>query len=116
MKLRATRNGFISSTHPADYGTDLKETLACIREVEKRFPIDAVEVSHQGFYTPAFDTQVIPYPKLVTDDAHTPLGCGRAWIQVECERKKDIILGRIKQGRFQNHFVGNFSLRSGPPI
>jgi len=93
--------------HPADYGLTLKETIQCIEEVNRCYPIGAVEVTNHGFYTPQFDIDPIEYPKVATDDSHTPTGCGRAWVEVNCARDKDLILNAIKSGNHKNCYIGN---------
>lgn len=91
--------------HPADYGLPIKQTMACIDEVALQYQIDAVEISHQGFYTPYYDRELITYPKVATDDSHHRMACGRAWIELECLRNKDSILQGIKKGEGKNFFV-----------
>lgn len=87
--------------HPADYGLSIKEVLQCIDDVLQKYPVDAVEITHMGFSTPEFNSDLIPYPKVATDDSHNSLACGRAWIEVDGKRDKDSILSKIKQGRFK---------------
>jgi hypothetical protein len=60
-----------------------------------------VEVTHLGFATPEFDTELIPYPKVATDDSHDSLACGRAWIELDCKKDRDLILRQIKSGVFK---------------
>lgn len=91
--------------HPSEYGFSLKQYRECIEDVTRVHRLDAVEVSHQGFYTPLFDSETIPYPKVATDDSHARLGCGRAWIEMDCEKDKDAILRQIKNGDFKYRFV-----------
>lgn len=91
--------------HPGDYGLSVKQTLECIEDVLAIHSLDAVEVTHQGFYTPEYDCGMIPYPKVATDDSHTSLGCGRAWIEMDCPRDKDTILRHIKAGDFKCVFA-----------
>jgi hypothetical protein len=91
--------------HPSEYGFSLKQYRECIEDVTRVHRLDAVEVSHQGFYTPLFDSETIPYPKVATDDSHARLGCGRAWIEMDCEKDKDAILRQIKNGNFKYRFV-----------
>lgn len=86
--------------HPADYGLSIKQILQCIDEVSQKYKIDAVEITHMGFSTPEFDNDLIPYPKVATDDSHNSLACGRAWIEINCKRDKDLILQQIKRGNF----------------
>ena len=72
--------------------------LERLEEVRAQLPIDAIEVSEKGFYTPEYDIAEIPLPKVVSDDAHTREMCGRAWIEVVAPREKDAILRAIKAG------------------
>jgi hypothetical protein len=102
--------------HPFEYGLSLKQSQECIEDVTRSHRLDAVEVSHQGFYTPSFDCAIIPYPKVVTDDSHARLGCGRAWIEMDCEKKKDPILRQIKKGEFKCCFVGGQQIKSGEMV
>ncbi|MCD6570686.1 MAG: PHP domain-containing protein [Deltaproteobacteria bacterium] len=88
--------------HPADYGFSLKQTIERISAIAKRYPLDAVEVTDHGFYTPEFDVPEIDYPKIASDDSHTHIGCGRAWIELDCKKDKDSILYAIKGGDFWN--------------
>jgi len=85
--------------HPGEYDFDFDETLDVLKGVASKLPIDAVEVSVKGFYTPEFDDDRIAYPKVASDDSHTELGCGRAWIEVECELDRDAIIRAIKAGK-----------------
>lgn len=86
--------------HPADYGLSIKQTLESIEDVQRQYPIEAVEVTHLGFYTPAYDNDSLPYPKIASDDSHTAQGCGRAWIEMDADKNKDNILKQIKAGNF----------------
>jgi hypothetical protein len=60
--------------HPGDYGFSTRQTLECIEDVLRAYKVDAVEVTHHGFYTPDYDIDAIPYPKVATDDSHTVIG------------------------------------------
>ncbi|MGE5423539.1 MAG: PHP domain-containing protein [Ignavibacteriales bacterium] len=91
--------------HPADYGLSVKQILECIEDVSVKYRSDAVEISHMGFYTPEFDSEKLPYPKVAADDSHTRLGCGRAWIEMQCDSDKDSILKQIKRGGVKCCFV-----------
>jgi hypothetical protein len=93
--------------HPSELNLPLEKTRARIESVAERFPIDAVEITSKGFRTPQFDVPEIPYPKVATDDSHTRLGCGRAWVEMDCMRDKDRILRAIKHGDFWNCYVGS---------
>lgn len=93
--VRETLNVF---NHPAGYGFPVKETLTIIRRLEATLPIHAIEVTSNGYYTPEYDVADLPFPKVASDDAHTRDGCGRAWIEVACEKDQDAILRAIKRG------------------
>jgi hypothetical protein len=86
--------------HPADYGLSVKQVREAMEDVSQKYPIAAVEITHMGFYTPDFDTELLPYPKLATDDSHNSLACGRTWIELDCIRDKDEIIRQIKCGNF----------------
>jgi hypothetical protein len=92
--------------HPADYGLTLKETMDCLNEIACLYALDAVEVTNHGFYTPQFDIDAIPYPKVAADDSHDRLAFGRGWIEVDCERNRDAIIAAIRRGQFRNFYAG----------
>jgi hypothetical protein len=85
--------------HPAEYGFTFEQTLERLEEIRRKVEIHAIEVSQKGFYTPEYDVDTIPLPKVVSDDSHTRDAIGRAWIEVECERNRDAILRAIKAGK-----------------
>jgi hypothetical protein len=84
--------------HPADYNLPVDRIIERIQEIQAIMPLHAVEVTSKGFYTAEFDIEQIPYPKVASDDCHTREGCGRAWIEVACEKDRDAILRAIKTG------------------
>ncbi len=86
--------------HPGEHGFSVKHTLEAIEDVSNGLSIDAVEITHHGFLSKEYDTDMIPYPKVATDDSHTTLGCGRAWIELDATKKKDSIIKAIKNGDF----------------
>ena len=90
--------------HPAELALPLDKVLARVAEVARRLPLDAVEITSKGFRTPEYDVADLPYPKVGTDDAHTRLQCGRAWIELDCGRTKDAIIRAVKAGDFWNCF------------
>jgi hypothetical protein len=92
--------------HPAEFATTVKQVLERLEAIKPSITIDAVEVSQNGFYTSEYDVVEIPYPKVVSDDSHTREGCGRAWIEVDCEKDKDAIILAIKNGRACNRYNG----------
>ncbi|MFP4476622.1 MAG: hypothetical protein ACLFOY_13780 [Desulfatibacillaceae bacterium] len=91
--------------HPAELDLPLHKVKERIREVAKQLPLDAVEVTSKGFYSPEYDIPEIPYPKVATDDSHNKSMCGRAWIEMECPRDKDAILRAVKEGDFWKCFA-----------
>ncbi len=92
--------------HPADLDLPVPKVIERITSVAKRFPIDAIEITSKGFKTPEFDTPLIPYSKVASDDSHTKSGCGRAWVEMDCRKNKDSIIRAIKDGKFWNCYVG----------
>ena len=91
--------------HPSDYDLTIKQVIQCIDDVARDIQIDAVEITHHGFYTPEYDIEDIAYPKIASDDSHTRLGCGRAWIELDCARNKDSILRAIKDENYSNCYT-----------
>jgi hypothetical protein len=91
--------------HPGEYGLPYEKVLDRIAAIRTRLPLDAVEVSSKGFYTAEYDVPAIPYPKLASDDSHNRYMCGRAWIEVDCEKDKDAILRAIKAGKAVPRFA-----------
>lgn len=88
--------------HPAELDLPMEKVIDRITTVAKRFPIDAVEVTTKGFRTPEYEIPEIPYPKVATDDSHTRIGCGRAWIEMDCPKTKDGIIKAIRNNDFWN--------------
>lgn len=84
--------------HPAQHFLSVEEVVECISELESSMPIHAVDVTLKGFYTPEYDVEAIPYPKVATDDSHTREGCGRAWVEVACPKDHGAIIQAIKNG------------------
>jgi hypothetical protein len=91
--------------HPSELDLPMEKVIDRINAVSKKYPIDAVEVTSKGFRTPEYEIDDIPFPKVATDDSHTRLGCGRAWIETDCIRKKDKIIRTIKNGDFWNCYT-----------
>ncbi len=92
--------------HPADLDLSVPKIMERIASVAKSIPIDAIEITSKGFKTPEYDIPGIPYPKVASDDSHTRSGCGRAWIEMDCDRNKDSIIRAIKKGKFWNCYAG----------
>jgi len=88
--------------HPDAYHLTIEEVLEKLNQAP--WPVDAVEVTYNGFYTPMYDTSRIPLPKVVTDDAHESWAVGRAWVEVDSPPDRDEIIRAIKAGNFSNAF------------
>jgi len=84
--------------HPAEYGASVDRIVERIADIHAAKPIHAVEVTAKGYYTPEYDIDRVPFPKVASDDSHTRGGCGRAWIEVACEKEHDSIIRAIKNG------------------
>lgn len=95
--------------HPADYGLSVKQIRECIADVLQQYPVDAIENTHMGFFTPEFDDARLLYPRIASDDSHDRLACGRAWIEMDCCRDKDLILRQIKRGEFTCAYARGYS-------
>ena len=98
-KISGEQEDLYIFNHPAEYDMTLDQIVERIERIREKVPIDVVEVTSKGFYTPEYDIDRIPYPKVASDDSHTEFGCGRAWMEVECERDRDAIIRTIKQGK-----------------
>jgi hypothetical protein len=92
--------------HPAELDLPIDKVIERINAVGRKVPIDVVEITSKGFKTPAYDSDDIPFPKIATDDSHTRRGCGRAWIEMDCRRDKDVIIQAVKKGDFWNCYTG----------
>ena len=91
--------------HPGEYGLPYGKVMERIAAIAGKLPLDAIEVSTKGFYTPEYDVEAIAYPKLASDDSHNRYMCGRAWIEVDCEPDGDAILRAIKAGKAVPRFA-----------
>lgn len=89
--------------HPRAYFLELHEINQRIENAP--FPIDAVEITHRGFYTPEYDVPEISIPKIATDDSHEFYDIGRAWIETPNTSDPDELLKYIKAGDFENRFL-----------
>ena len=88
--------------HPGELDLPMAKARQRIDAVAGRYPLDAVEITSKGFRTPEFDIPEIAFSKVATDDAHTRIGCGRAWIEMDCGRDKDSIIRAVRHGDFWN--------------
>ena len=105
--IRGDREALHIFNHPSELDLPFDKVRDRILEVNQTLPLDAVEVTSKGFRCPEYEVAQIPFPKVATDDSHTRLGCGRAWIEMDAPRDKDRILRTIKAGDFWNCYVRN---------
>ena len=91
--------------HIGEYDLTPAQVLDRLEELEKIYPIDAVEITRKGFRDTVFEEIDIRHPKLASDDSHTPGGIGRAWIEMDARREKDSILRAVKEGNFWNCYL-----------
>jgi hypothetical protein len=91
--------------HPSELDLPISKVLERILAIGRQFPLDAVEITSKGFRAPEYDIPQIPYVKIATDDSHTAMGCGRAWVELDCARDKDSILRAIRRGDFWNCYL-----------
>jgi len=91
--------------HIGEYDLTREQILDRIEEVRALYPLDAVEITTKGFRERELESLEVPYPMIASDDAHTRLGVGRAWIEMDARRDKDDILRKIKNGDFWNCYL-----------
>ena len=86
--------------HPRQYRLSVAEVNFQVGRISRDIPVQALEVTEQGIYTPLYATPEILLPKVASDDAHSFTQCGKAWIEVQSSRDRDEILRAIKAGNF----------------
>jgi hypothetical protein len=91
--------------HPSELDLPISKVLERIHAIGRQFPLDAIEITSKGFRTPEYDIPDIPYVKIATDDSHTRMGCGRAWVEMDCVRDKNAIIRAIRHGDFWNCYL-----------
>jgi hypothetical protein len=91
--------------HLGEYDLTREQILDRVEEVKAQYPLDAVEITTKGFREKDLESLEVPYPKIASDDSHTLLGVGRAWIEMDARRDKDDILRKIKKGDFWNCYL-----------
>jgi len=109
LRIQGDRETLHVLAHPSSYYLELDEVINKLDS--EPFPIDAVEITHRGFYTPTYDDPKIKVPKIATDDAHHKQDVGRAWIETEGAKDPDQLIRAVKAGDFQSHFIGNKNFR-----
>jgi len=91
--------------HIGEYDLSPEQIRDRTEAIAKKFPLDAVEITTKGWRQKEIELLDLPYPKIASDDSHTMVGIGRAWIELDAPRDKDKIIKRIKKGRFWNCFL-----------
>jgi len=91
--------------HIGEYDFTPEQLLVRLAELEKKYPLDAVEITTKGYRDEVFESLDIAYPKLASDDSHTLGGIGRAWIELDAQRRKDSIIRAIKKGKCWNCYI-----------
>lgn len=91
--------------HIGEYNMSPEQVLERLAVLETMYPLDAVEITTKGFRDAAFESLDLRYPKIASDDSHTLVGVGRAWVELDAAREKDSILRSIKEGNFWNCYV-----------
>jgi hypothetical protein len=104
-KIKGDRKLLHIFNHIGGYDFSPEQLLVRLAELEKMYPLDAVEITKKGFRDKAFESLDIAYPKIASDDSHTPVGIGRAWIELDAQRGKDAIIKAVQEGEFWNCYV-----------
>jgi|YNPNPStandDraft_1061719.scaffolds.fasta_scaffold12502_3 predicted metal-dependent phosphoesterase TrpH len=91
--------------HIGEYDLTLEQIRERTESLAKTFSLDAVEITRKGFRVRELDSLDLPYPRIASDDAHTSVGIGRAWIELDTQRDKDSIIRAIKRGDFWNCYL-----------
>lgn len=91
--------------HLGEYDVPLDQVKERLEALAGRMPIDAVEITSKGFREAEFDVPEVGYPRIASDDSHTRIGCGRAWVEMDCGRDRDSIIRAIKSGNFWNCYA-----------
>lgn len=104
-RIRGDEEELFVLNHLGEYGLSFEQVLDRIEAASRRFPIGAVEITSNGFPHREYEVDSIPYPKIAADDSHARIGCGRAWIEMDCRRERDSILRSVKRGRFWNCYA-----------
>jgi hypothetical protein len=91
--------------HIGEYDFTPEQLLARLAELEKMYPLEAVDITTKGYRESVFEELNIAHPKIASDDSHTLVGIGRAWIELDANREKDSILKAIKAGKCWNCYI-----------
>jgi hypothetical protein len=91
--------------HIGEYDLTLEQIRDRTERIAESFPLDAIEITTKGFREKELESLDLPYPKIASDDSHTLVGIGRAWIELDVRADKDSILRAIKKGEFWNCYL-----------
>jgi len=104
-KIEGDKEVLYVFNHIGEYDLTLAQIRHRTRKIAEKYPLDAVEITTKGFRQKEIESLDLPYPKIASDDMHTRVGIGRAWIELDAPRDKDAIIRAIKKGRFWNCFL-----------
>jgi hypothetical protein len=104
-KIKGDREVLHVMNHLGEYDLPLAKIIERLAAVAQAYPLDAVEITTKGFRNREFEVPEIAYPKIASDDSHTRLGIGRAWIEMDTGRSKDAILRAVKNDDFWNCYL-----------
>lgn len=104
-KIQGDREVLHVFNHIGEYQLSPEQVKGRLSDLLNMYPIDAIEITTKGFRDPLYENIDISLPKLASDDAHTHVGIGRAWIEMDAPRDKDAILRAIKENDFWNCFL-----------
>lgn len=104
-KIEGNRNVLHIFNHIGEYDFSPEQLIVRLNQLEKMYPLDAVEITKKGFRDTVFESLDIDYPKIASDDSHTLTGVGRAWVEMDAQRDKDSIIKAIRQGDFWNCYL-----------
>jgi hypothetical protein len=104
-KIEGDRDVLHVMNHLGEYDLPLAKIIERLAAVAQTYPLDAVEITTKGFRNREFEVPEIAYPKIASDDSHTRLGIGRAWIEMDAGRSKDAILRAVKNDDFWNCYL-----------
>jgi hypothetical protein len=103
LEIKGNKETLRILCHPRAYYLTPEQILKQIQSVP--FHLDAMEITHRGFYTPEYDISQIPLPKVATDDAHEIYDIGRGWVETENFTDPDLLIRAIRAGEFSSKFA-----------
>ncbi|MDD4091962.1 MAG: PHP domain-containing protein [Smithellaceae bacterium] len=104
-KIEGDREILHIFNHISEYDFTPQQLLVRLEQLEKMYPLDAVEITKKGFRDAVFEALDLRYPKIASDDSHTHTGIGRAWVELDAKREKDSIIQAIRSGEFWNCYL-----------